>query len=264
MAMCSKHRLLALGRCSWLPALPSQRESLTLTPQRVCSLGNASIPPLRQAVLHPRVYLDISASTQPILPYSWASSQTSLCPPGHPCIPIGIPVASWASPQASPRPPRHSNTARADHLQYKSLAFSGLPQPQQARVNIPSSFGAGDTSQLAGGRPSRWDLTPRISRVSLAMFPTRDASSTGPWFGCGPPGKHHPVGMERGCPRLLLPCQKSWAALPHQGAPAAPGPGVIRTRGLYPVGSSWGLSVMLLGAASWGHRLLTAPSAGWL
>lgn len=151
MAMCSKHRLLALGRCSWLPALPSQLESLTLTPHRVCSLGNASIPPLRQAVLHPRVYLDIPASTQPILPYSWASSQTSLCPPGHPCIPIGIPVASWASPQASLCPPRHSNTARADHLQYKSLAFSGLPQPQQARVNIPSSFGAGDTSQLVGG-----------------------------------------------------------------------------------------------------------------
>lgn len=42
------------------------------------------------------------------------------------------------------------------------------------------------------------------------MFPTRDASGTGPWFGCGPPGKHHPLGMERGCPRLLLPCQKSW------------------------------------------------------
>lgn len=71
------------------------------------------------------------------------------------------------------------------------------------------------------------------------------------------------LGMGRGHPRLLQPCQKSWAALPRLGAATAPGPGVIQTRGLYPVGSSWDLGVMLLGAASWGHRLLTAPSAGW-
>lgn len=86
----------------------------------------------------------------------------TLHPPSQSCVLLGILPEISVSSRHLCQPPGHPlrhpcihpgtrRQQRANHTQYKSLAFSGLPQPHQARVNIPSSFGAGDMSQLVGG-----------------------------------------------------------------------------------------------------------------
>lgn len=143
---------------------------------------------------------------------SWAPPQASPYPSGHPCnlpsIPLGTHVSSWASLQAFPRPPRHhstlpgrpsgipaspqkslhaprhSNTSQSNSHSSSIKALPSLGSQNPSKPELISQLLLGPvTCPSWWGRPSPQDSTLRVSHVSLAALPTRDAPSAGPSFG---------------------------------------------------------------------------------
>lgn len=191
MAMCTKHRLLAPGQRSWAASSASTAGvTQMLTPRRVSLLGKASIPTSGRA-------------------------------------PLGIPASPQASLYLPGHPPGHSKTAKSNsQLQHKSFAFSGPPEPRQAGVNIPSSYPAGDMSQLAGeAKPP--GARPRVFPMQAwQCSPQGLLRALGPGLAATPLASRSPQGWSWAVPGSRCPAKNPGVALPHQGAPTAPGPGL--------------------------------------
>lgn len=140
MAMCSKHRLLALGWHSWLPALPSQPESLTLTPgfahwgmlQFLYWDRLSCIPASTWTSLHPPSQSCIVLGILPGL-------SVSSC---HPCIHGGISASLLGIPSDIPT----STQALKDSKEQSTLSTRALPSlgchsPSKPELTSPAPLG---------------------------------------------------------------------------------------------------------------------------